>query len=133
MFRNKVLESKFLDELIYCSDLFSNRVNENTLCPSKNTKRDTREASTCSHVNKTSGRIHRDITAGKQQKRIKHMEHQCLINVNDTSEVQHLVLLDDKSKVVSKQQALFLSTVYPIVFEKLLDHLSLRLFTQRHV
>ena len=133
MFRNKVLESKFLDELIYCSDLFSNRVNENTLCPSKNTKWNTREASTCSHVNKTSEGIHRDTAAGKQQKRIKHMEHQCLINVNDTSEVQHLVLLDDKSKVVSKQQALFLSTVYPIVFEKLLDHLSLRLFTQRHV
>ena len=61
------------------------------------------------------------------------MEYQRLVNVNDTSEVQHLVLLDDKRKVVSKQEALFLGAIYPIVFEKSLDHLSLCLFTQSHV
>ena len=132
MLCNKVLEPKLGDELIYCTDFFSNRVNENTVCPTKNTKRDPREASTCSHVNKTSGGVHRDTIAGKQQKRIKHMEYQRLVNVNDTSEV-HLVLHDDKSKVVSKQKTLFLGAIYPIVFEKPLDQLSLCLFTQSHV
>ena len=99
-------QRELLDEMLVGIYLLANRVDEKTMESGHDAKRYSREASTCPNIYKGGRRDAREGLELEREQRVEDMEREGILEINDTSQVELLVLLDHKIEMLKQESNL---------------------------